>query len=123
MVNRPTPKNTTTSKLSSKPDLNDQQTSINRPTPNKPADEPQEHICHKEILSVQINNTQKSTYNAKVGNTETTALFDSGAMLSGISKQFYDHICQLELSTVIDTSAGPRIVITSASAEELINLG
>ena len=82
LVNRPTPNNTTNPKLSNKPDRNGQQTSVNRPTPNKLTEEPQEHIHHKEILSVQINDTQKSTYNAKVSNTEATALFDSGMMLS-----------------------------------------
>ena len=85
--------NTTNSKLSNKTDLNSQQTLVNRPTPIKLTDKPQEHICHEEILSVQINNMQKSTYNAKVSNTEAMALFDSGAMLSCISKQFYNHIC------------------------------
>ena len=44
-------------------------------------------------------------------------------MLSCISKWFYDCIHWLELSMVIDTNAGPAIVIRSASAEELINLG
>ena len=66
---------------------------------------------------------QKSMYNAKICNTEATALFYSGTMLSCISKWFYDHICQLEPSMVIDTNAGPPIVITSASADELVNLG
>ena len=81
------------------------------------------HMCHEEILSIQINNTQKSTYNAKVGNTKSTALFDSGAMVSCISKQFYDRIYQLEPTRVINTNSGPPVVITSASAEELTNLG
>ena len=85
--------NTTNSKLLNKPDCKSQQTSVNRPTPKKPTGEPQEHICHEEILSVQINDTQKSTYNAKVSNTEVTAPFDSGTMLSCISKQFYNRIC------------------------------
>ena len=35
---------------------------------------------------VQIDNMQKSTYNAKFSNTEVTALFNSGIMLSCISK-------------------------------------
>ena len=79
--------------------------------------------CHEEILSVQINDMQKSTYNAKVSNTEAMVLFDSGTMLNYISKQFYNRICLIELSMVIDTSAGPPIVITLVSAEELPNLG
>ena len=112
--------NTTNSKLLKKPGCNSQQTSVNRPTLTKPIGEPQEHICHQEILSVQINDMQKSTYNAEVGNTEAMALFDSGAMLSCISKQFYNRICQIEPSMVIDTSAGPPIVITLVSAEELM---
>ena len=115
--------NTTNSKLFNKPNHNSQQTLVNRPTPKKLTKELQEHTCHKEILSVQINDMQKSMYNTKVCNTEAMALFDSGAMLSCISKQFYDHICQLEPSMVIDTSTGPPIVITSASPEELTNLG
>ena len=89
--------NTTNSKLFNKPNCNSQQTSIN--------------------------DMQKSTYNAKVGNTEAMALFDSGTMLSCISKQFYDHIRQIELSMDINTSAGPPIVITSALTQELTNLG
>ena len=48
--------------------------------------EPQEQKSHKEILSVHIHDTQKSTYTTKVGSTEATALFDSGASLSCISK-------------------------------------
>ena len=100
-----------------------QHTSVNRPALKKITAEPQKHTCHEKILSIQINDTQKSTYNAKVGNTEAMALFDSGMMLSCISKQFYDCICQLEPTMVINTTAGPPIVIMSASAEELINLG
>ena len=48
--------------------------------------EPQEQKCHEEILSVHIDDMQKSTYYAKVGSTEATALFDSGATPSYISK-------------------------------------
>ena len=59
---------------------------VTRLVQTKLTEEPQEHKCHEEILSVQIDDTQKSTYNAKVSNTEATALFDSGAMLSCISK-------------------------------------
>ena len=66
---------------------------------------------------------QKSTYNAKVGSTEATALFDSGDMLSCISKCFYDRISCTEPSRVIDTNAGPAIIVTSASDDKLINLG
>ena len=51
------------------------------------------------------------------------ALFDSGTVLSCISKRFYNHIHQIELSMVMNTSAGPPIIITSVSAEELTNLG
>ena len=47
---------------------------------------PQEQKSLEEILSVHIDDTQKSTYTAKVGSTEATALFNSGAMLSCISK-------------------------------------
>ena len=39
------------------------------------------------------------------------------------TKQTQDNIHQLEPSMVINTNAGPAIVITSASADELINLG
>ena len=52
-----------------------------------------------------------------------TALFYSGATLSCISKQFYDHISRTEPSKVINTNAEPAIVVTSASDDELINLG
>ena len=49
-------------------------------------EELQEQKSHEDILSVHIENTQESTYTAKVGSTEATALFDSGASLSCISK-------------------------------------
>ena len=62
-------------------------------------------------------------YNTKVSNTKVTALFDSGATLSCISKQFYDCICQAEPAMVIDTNARPPVVIMSASVDELTNLG
>ena len=54
---------------------------------------------------------------------EATALFDSGATLSCMSKCFYDDICHIEPSMVIDTNTGPAIIVTSASDDELINLG
>ena len=57
-----------------------------RPTQTEKTGESQEQKCHEEILSVHIDDTQKSTYNTKVGSTEATALFDSGATLSCISK-------------------------------------
>ena len=59
---------------------------VMRPKQTKKTEEPQEQKNHEEILSVHIDNTQKSTYTAKVGSTEATALFDSGATLSCISK-------------------------------------
>ena len=65
----------------------------------------------------------KSTFTAKVGSTEATALFDSGTTLSCISKLFYDHISHTELSKVINTNARPAIIITSASDDKLINPG
>ena len=84
--------NVTNSKLSSKSDCKGQHTLVNRSTPTELMEEPQEQTCHEEILSVQINNIQKSMYNVKVSNTEATALFDLGAMFSCISKQFYNYI-------------------------------
>ena len=51
------------------------------------------------------------------------ALFDSGAMLSYVLKRFYYHIHQTELSRVIDIKTRPAIIVTSASDDELINLG
>ena len=62
-------------------------------------------------------------YSANIGSTEATSLFDSGTMLSCISKCFYDQICCVELDRVIYMNAGPPIIIMSASSEELINLG
>ena len=44
-------------------------------------------------------------------------------MLSCISKRFYDRISHTELSKVIDTNAGPAIIVTTASDDKLINLG
>ena len=54
---------------------------------------------------------------------EATALFNSGATLSCISKCFYDHIRHIKPSMVIDTNAGPAIVVNLASDDKLINLG
>ena len=59
---------------------------VARPKLSGKTEEPQEQKSHEEILSVHIDDTQKSTYTAKVGSTEATALFDSGASLSCISK-------------------------------------
>ena len=59
---------------------------VDRPTQTEKTGEPQEQKCQEEILSVHIDDMQKSTYNAKVSSTEAKALFDSGAMLSCISK-------------------------------------
>ena len=59
---------------------------VARPNLPEKTEEPQEQKSHKEILSVHIDDTQKSTYTTKVGSTEATALFDSGALLSCISK-------------------------------------
>ena len=114
--------NKTNSKLSNKTGHKGQHISVTRPAQIKMTEEPQEHKCHKEILSVQIDDTQKSMYNTKVGNIEVTALCDSGATLSCISKRFYDRIHQLEPSMVIDMNVEPAIVITSASVDKLINL-
>ena len=60
--------------------------SVARPKPSDKTEESQEQRSHEEILSVHIDDTQKSTYTAKVGSTEATALFNSGALLSCISK-------------------------------------
>ena len=43
--------------------------------------------------------------------------------LSCISKHFYDHFHHIKPSMVINTNAGPAIIVTSASDDELINLG
>ena len=51
-------------------DPNGQLTQVDRPPLKKMTEKPQEHTHHKEILSIQINDTQKSTYNAKVGSTK-----------------------------------------------------
>ena len=59
---------------------------VARPKLPEKTEEPQEQKSHEEILSVHIDKTQKSTYTAKVGSTEATALFDSGTSLSCISK-------------------------------------
>ena len=96
---------------------------VTRPKLSRKTEEPQEQKSHEEILSVHIDNTQKSTYTAKVGSTEATALFDFGTSLSCISKRFYDRISHTEPSKVIDTNAGPAIIVTTASDDELINLG
>ena len=96
---------------------------VSRPAWTEKAEEPQEQKHHEKILSVHIDDMQKSTYNAKVGSMEETALFDSGATLSCISKRFYDRISCTEPSRVLDTNAESAIIVTSASDNKLINLG
>ena len=75
-----------------------------------------------EILSIHINNVQTSTYNATIGDTSIRTLFDSGATLSCISKRCFDRIRNKEPNQVIEANAGPPIIITLASSEELTNL-
>ena len=104
-------------------DCKGQHNLVSKPEWTEKTEEPQEQKCHKEILSLHIDDTQKSTYNTKVGSTEATALFDSDTMLSCVLKHFYDHIRHTEPSRVIDTNTGPAIVVTLASNNELINLG
>ena len=67
-------------------DHHGQPESVMRPTQTEKTEESQEQKSHEEILSVHIDDTQKSTYTAKVSSTEATVLFDSGATLSCISK-------------------------------------
>ena len=62
-------------------------------------------------------------YGVQIGKTKATALFDSGATLSCISKNFYDKIRCLEPDRIVDMNVGPPLLITSASEDELINLG
>ena len=78
---------------------------VARPKQSDKTEEPQEHKSHEEILSVHIDDTQKSTYTTKIGSTKATALFDSGSSLSCISKRFYDHISHTEPLKVINTNA------------------
>ena len=111
------------SKYSNTKDRKGQRNPVSRPAWTEKTEEAQEQKHHEEILSVHIDDTQKSTYNAKVGSTEATALFDSGATLSCISKCFYNSIHCTEPSRVINKNAGPAIVVTSASDGKLINLG
>ena len=75
------------SKYSSTKDCKGQHNPVSRPAETEKTEEPQEQKCHEEILSVHIDDTQKSTYNAKVSGMEATALFDSGATLSCIIHQ------------------------------------
>ena len=117
------PLNGANSKHSDTKDHKGQLNLVSRPSWTEKTEEPQEQKHHKEILLVHIDDTQKSTYNAKVGSTEATVLINSGATLSCISKHFYDRISHTEPSRVIDTNTGPAIVVTSASDDELINLG
>ena len=111
------------SKYSNKRDCKGQHNSVNRPAWTEKTEEPQKHKHHEEILSVHIDDTQKSKYNTKVGSMEATALFNTGATLSCISKCFYDCIHRIKPSIVINTNTGPAIIVTSASDDELINSG
>ena len=114
--------NTAKTKQKNTEDHQGQPESVMRPKQSGKTEKPQEQKSHEEILSVHIDDTQKSTYTAK-GSTEATALFNSGATLNCISKRFYDCISHMEPSKVIDTNAGPAIIVTSASDDKLINLG
>ena len=67
--------NKSNAKDSNEKDHNGQHKSVNRPAQIKQTEELQEHKCHEEILSVDIDDTQKSTYNAKVSIMEATVLF------------------------------------------------
>ena len=117
------PPNEAKTKQKNTGDHQGQPESVVRPTQPGKTEEPPEQKSHEEILSVHIDDTQKSTYTAKVGSTEATALFDSGATLSCISKQFNDRISRTEPLKVIDTNSRPAIVVTSASDNKVINLG
>ena len=83
------PPNGAKNKQKNTKDHEGQPESVTRPKLSEKTEEPQEQKSHEEILSVHIDDTQKSTYTAKVGSTEATALFDSSASLSCISKRFY----------------------------------
>ena len=74
------------SKQKSTKDHKGQPEPVARPKLSEKTEEPQEQKSHKEILSVHIDDTQKSTYTAKVGSTEAKALFNSSTSLSCISK-------------------------------------
>ena len=117
------PPNGANSKHSDTKDHKGQLNLVSRPAQTEKTEEHQEQKWHEEILSVHIDDTQKSTYKAKVGSTEATALFNSGATLSCISKCFYDRFSRTEPSRVININAGPAIVVTLASDNKLINLG
>ena len=80
------PSNGAKTKQKNTEDHEGQPESVARPKLSDKTEESQEQKSHKEILSVHIDDTQKSTYTAKVGSTEATALFDSSALLSCISK-------------------------------------
>ena len=73
-------------KQKSTKDHEGQPETVARPKLPEKTKESQEQKSHEEILSVHIDNTQKSTYTAKVGSTEATVLFNSGTSLSCISK-------------------------------------
>ena len=78
------PPNGAKTKQKNTEDHQGQPESVARPKQPGKTEEPPEQKSHEEILSVHIDDTQKSTYTAKVGSTE--ALFNSGATLSCISK-------------------------------------
>ena len=80
------PPNEAKTKQKSTKDHEGQPEMVARPNLPEKTEQPQEQKSHKEILSVHIDDTQKSTYTAKVGSTEATALFDSGTLLSCISE-------------------------------------
>ena len=76
----PVPHSSNTSRNQSEEHQTDAQANnqVNEPHTTSKAD--------AEILSVHLNDTQTSTNDAKIGGTNATALFDSGATLSCMSK-------------------------------------
>ena len=94
------PPNGAKTKQQNTEDHQGQPESVTRPKQSGKTEELQEQTSHEEILSVHIDDTQKSTYTVR---------------LVVLKQQHY--------SKVINTNAGPAIVVISASDDELINLG
>ena len=106
--------NKTNAKHSNEKDHNGQHKSVNRPAQIKHTEEPQEHKCPKEILSVHIDDAQKSTYNMPRSVAQKQQHYSTQAPQSAAYRNvFYDRFRCIKPSMVIDTNAGPAIVVTS----------
>ena len=72
------------------------------------------------ICNIHDENNNKSLYKARFAKCETKTLYDTGATLCLISKEFFQNLGTKEKAI---TRAGPPIRLTQANGQPLLNLG